>query len=252
MPRAIWKGAISFGLVNIPVKATVATRDHRLKFVQLHEADGERIRYTRTCAEHGEIPYEEIIKGHQVGRGEFVVVTEDEMASLEPEKTNTIEIEDFVDLADIDPVYYEKAYNLEPDGTASRAYRLLVEAMMETNRAGIGRFVMRSKEHLVALRAKDGVIVMEILHYADEVETPEPPEAKAPAKKEKEMAVKLIKSMSTDFDPSAYEDEFSRRLEAFIKAKAEGKTIKVPEARPGTVIEDLEKALEQSLQEVKR
>lgn len=250
--RAIWSGAISFGLVNIPVKATVATRDHRVKFVQLHGDDGERIRYQRTCAEHGEVPYQEIVRGHAVGRGEYVVVTDEELEALEPERTHTIEIEDFVSLQDIDPIYFEKSYHLVPDKAGAKAYRLLVEAMDETGKAAIGRFVLRAKEHLVALRTMDGALAMEILYYADEVEPPQKAEGKAPTKKEKEMAVRLIKSMSKKFDAKRYKDEFQERLQQFIEAKAEGETIKVEEAPRGTVIEDLEKALEKSLQKVKR
>lgn len=251
MPRAIWSGAISFGLVNIPVKANVATRDHRIKFVQLHEADGERIRYQRTCAEHGEVPYEQIVKGHPVGRGEYVVVTDEELGSIEPEKSHTIEIEDFVALEEVDPIYFDRTYHLVPDGAGAKAYRLLVEAMEETGQVAIGRFVLRAKEHLVALRTLDGALVMELLHYADEVELPEKPETKEPTKKEQQMAVRLIKSLTKKFEPQRYEDRFQQRLQEFVEAKAEGQTVKVEEAPRGTVIEDLEKALEKSLQEVK-
>lgn len=251
MPHTVWTGAINFGLVNVPVKATVATREKRVRFVQLHGEDGERIHYKRTCDEHGEVPNEEIVKGHPVGRDEYVVVTDEELDALAPEKTKTIDIEDFVALSEVDPVYFDKTYHLEPEPTGAKAYRLLVEAMNETGRVAIGRFVMRNKEHLVALRTWGDSLVMEMLHFHDEVTPPEPHEAKAPGEREKEMAVRLVENLSKPFDPAAYHDTHRERLEEFLEAKALGATIKVPEARRGEAIEDLEKALEASLAEVK-
>lgn len=256
MAHTVWSGAISFGLVNIPVKAKVATRDRSIRFVQLHEQDGERIRMQRTCPEHGPIPYEEVTKGHPVGKSEFVVVTKDEISALEPEKADTIEIEAFVKLEEVDPVYFDKTYHLVAEAAGGKAYQLLVDALEDTGRVAIGRFVMRNKEHLVALRTWEGHIVMETLYFHDEVVPPdevtEEAKLRAPSKKEEEMAVKLIETLATEFDPLEYEDTFRNRLLELIEAKAQGSTVQVKERPREVVIEDLEAALEKSLQEIKR
>lgn len=248
MGRAVWSGAISFGLVHVPVKATVATRDHSIRFKQLHEADGEPIRYARMCPEHGEVPYEEVVKGHPVGGGQYVVVTPQELAGLAPEKSAAIEVEAFTNLAAIDPIYFEKAYHLAPDGSG-RPYRLLAEAMQHTGKVAIGRFVMRSKEHLVVLRPYQQGLLMELLHFADEVVEPEAFEAKQPTEKERTMATTLVERLSAPFDAEAYEDDFQTRLQAFIEGKAQGRTAQ-PTVETPTTIDDLETALEASLAKV--
>lgn len=256
MAHTVWSGAISFGLVNIPVKAKVATRDRSVRFVQLHAPDGERIRMQRTCAEHGEVPYEEVTKGHPVGKGEYVVVTKEELESVEPEKADTIEIEAFVKLAEVDPVYFHKTYHLVPDQAGGKAYQLLVDALEATDRIALGRFVMRNKEHLVALRTWSSHIVMETLYFHDEVVQPEDVaedvKVRKPSGKEEDMAVRLVESLATEFDPAKYEDTFRQRVEDLIQAKAEGGTFHVEERAREPVIEDLEAALEKSLQEIKR
>ncbi len=258
MPQTVWSGAVSFGLVNVPVKLVSATRDRAVRFSQLHGNDGEKIRMKRTCPEHGEIPYDEVVKGYAVGKHEFVVVTPEELSSLEPEKGRTIDIEEFVDLSEVDPVFYNKPYHLVPDETGSKAYHLLLAAMEETGMAGVGRFVLRNREHLVVLRPLEGALVLETLRFHDEVVSPETalseaPKKKEPAKKELDMAVRLVKELAAAWDPSKYEDEFRDKVLKLVEKKKSGETVKItPPAQEGPVTEDLEKALEKSLSEITR
>jgi DNA end-binding protein Ku len=246
--RAVWSGAIGFGLVHIPVKATVATRDKSVRFVQLHGEDGERIRYQRHCPEHGEIPYDEIVRGYPLGGDQYVVVEDEEFQALLPGQDKTIRVEDFVELEAVDPLFFGKSYYLLADGSG-RAYRLLVEAMQETKRVAIGRFVLRAKQHLVAIRPWREGLVLELLHFADEVEEPPPVEAAAPTKKEQAMAVQLVESMSAPFDPGKYKDEFRERLLEMIEEKSAGRIYR-PREKEAAPILALEEALEKSLAEV--
>src|SRR5579862_727062 len=170
MPRAIWSGSISFGLVNVPVKLVTATSPKDIRFHQLHAKDGGRINQKRVCSVDGEeVEYSEIVKGYEVHRGQYVIVEPEELESLAPEASRSIDIEEFVDLADIDALFYEHSYYLVPDEAAARPYALLVEAMAGTGKVGIGRFVLRTKEYLAALRPRDGALVLSTLLFADEV-----------------------------------------------------------------------------------
>ena len=170
MPSAIWTGTISFGLVTVPVKLTSATKSRDVRFNQLEEGTSSRIRYRRVSDQTGEeVPNERIVKGYEMSPGQYVVVTDEEMKALAPKASRTIEIEDFVDLDQIDPVYFEQPYYLAPDANAVRPYQLLVEAMTELRKVAVGRLVMRSKESLVAIRPVDGVLCLETMRYADEV-----------------------------------------------------------------------------------
>jgi DNA end-binding protein Ku len=258
MPQTIWSGAVSFGLVNVPVKVVSATRDRSVRFSQLHADDGEKVRMKRTCPEHGEIAYKEIVKGYPVGKNEYVVVTKEELEALEPEKSRTIDIEDFVKLEDVDPVYFEKPYHLVPDEAGSKAYHLLFQAMEKTGMVAVGRFVLRNREHLVVLRPVDQVLVMETMRFHDEVVKPETvlaeaPKKKEPSKKEVDMAVRLVKELSSDWEPEKYEDTFRELVVHLVEKKKKGETVKItpPKVEEG-VTEDLEKALEASLSEIAR
>ena len=236
MPRAMWSGAVSFGLVNVPVKMVTATSPKDVRFHQLHNADGGRINQRRVCSVDGEeVEYGDIVKGYDLGGGRYVVIDPEELASVDPEATRTIEIEEFVDLSEIDPVYFEKNYYLTPDTRAEKPYALLAEAMARTSKVALGRFVLRSKQYLVALRARDGVLNLATMLYADEVLDPgelevATTEATQPSEKELDMATRLVESLSGTFDPTKYHDEHREKVLALIEAKADGEVIALPEA----------------------
>jgi DNA end-binding protein Ku len=258
MPRAIWSGAISFGLVNIPVKLYSAVSRKTVRFHQLDKEDNQRIQQKRVNPRTGEeIPYENLVKGYEIGPERYVVITPEELDSLAPEKTRTIDIEDFVLLDQIDPIYYDHPYYLAPDTGATKAYRLLLDAMEESGRVAIARVVIRSKENLVAIRPHDGVLTMETMLFADEVVPPGdldelPEEGKKTTKKELEMAQQLIDSLAEDFDPGKYRDEYRDRVLDMIERKAEGEEIVVeaPQEEPKKV-PDLMAALEASIASAK-
>lgn len=257
MARATWKGAISFGLVSVPVQLFTAVRHHSVHFRQLHEGTNARVERKRVDAETGdEVPYDEIIKGYEVGDARYVVIDPDELAALDPEASRTIDIRDFVDGAEIDPLYYDRGYYLLPDGEAAvKPYRLLTAAMRERNRVAIAKFVMRNKEYLAAIRARDDLLLLSTMNYADEVA--DPADVRGDLldtdvelqERELDMAGRLVDSLTTGFDPTAYHDEYQDRVMELIEAKANGEEIEVaaPESEPGGVI-DLMAALEQSLQ----
>ena len=261
MPRAIWSGAISFGLVNIPVKLYSAVSRKTVRFNQLDGKDGTRIQQKRVNPATGdEVPYERIVKGYELAPDRYVVITPEELDAIEPKKTQMIEIEDFVDLEQIDPIFYDHPYYLAPGKGATKAYALLLEAMEQSGRVGIARVVIRSKEQLVALRARDGVLHMETMLFGDEVippgdldELPAPGEVKGARKREVDMARELIDSLAADFDPSKYRDEYRERVLELIEQKAEGKEIAVQavEEAPAEV-PDLMAALEASIASAKR
>ncbi len=254
MPSAIWTGSISFGLVTVPVRMISATRSLDVRFHQLEEGTGSRIRYRRVSEQSGdEVPNERIVKGYELEPGRYVVVETDELSSLKPKATRQIEIEDFVDLADIDPVYFEQPYYLIPDKDNAKAYRLLVDVMEELGKVAIGRFVLRSKEALVAIRPLDGALVLETMRFADEVlaadrEQPLAEPASEPTEREKEMAKQLVSSLTATFDPEKYHDEYREELLGLIEKKAAGEEIvAAPEAEEPAKVLDLMAALEASL-----
>jgi DNA end-binding protein Ku len=260
MPRAIWSGAISFGLVNIPVKLYSAVSRKTVRFHQLDQEDKQRIQQKRVNPRTGEeVPYEKLVKGYEIGPDRYVVITPEELEGLEPEKTRTIDIEDFVELDQIDPIYYDHPYYLVPDTGATKAYKLLHDAMQESGRVAIARVVLRSKEHLVAIRPRDAVLTMETMLFADEVippddldELPEDGKLKT-SKRELEMAQQLIDSLSGDFEPDKYRDEYRDRVLDLIERKAEGEeiVIEAPPEEPKKV-PDLMAALEASIAASKR
>jgi len=260
MPRAIWSGAISFGLVNIPVKLYSAVSRKTVRFNQLDGKDNTRIQQKRVNPKTGdEVPYERIVKGYEISPDRYVVIEPEELESVEPRKTHMIEIEDFVEIDQIDPIFYDHPYYLAPGKGATKAYALLLEAMEDSGRVGIARVVIRSKEQLVALRAQDGVLHMETMLFGDEVIDPGsleeiPDAADLEARPgEVKMARELIDSLSSQFDPSKYRDSYRDKVLELIERKAEGEEIAVDvqeEERPE--VPDLMAALEASIASAKR
>jgi len=254
VPSAIWTGTISFGLVTVPVRAVSATRSLDVRFNQLEGATGARIRYRRVSEQTGdEVPNDKIVKGYEIAPGQYVTVTDEEMKSLAPKASRTIDIEDFVDLDDIDPVYFEQPYYLAPDPNAIKPYRLLVDAMTELRKVAIGRFVMRSKERLVAIRPLEGLLCLETMRYADEIVpvgevVPPLEEGEEPSTRELEMARQLVTSLASDFEPARYHDAYREELLGLIERKAAGEEIVArPAAEESGKVLDLMAALEASL-----
>jgi DNA end-binding protein Ku len=256
MPRAIWSGAISFGLVNIPVKLYSAVSRKTVRFHQIDAESGQRIRQQRVNPENGEeVPYEQIVKGYEISPDKYVTITPEELEALEPQKTRTIDIEQFVDLEQIDPIYYDHPYYLAPDKGAGKAYKLLLDAMREADKVAIARVVIRSKENLVALRSLDGAITLETMLFPDEVvETDSIEELSAvdgdvkTTKRELDMAKQLIESLSGDFEADAYHDQYRERVLDLIERKAAGETITIEAPEPERKeVPDLMSALEASI-----
>jgi DNA end-binding protein Ku len=257
MPRSIWTGAISFGLVNVPVKLYSAVSSKTVRFHQLHADDGGRVRQKRVCSLDGEeLSYEEIVKGYEIGPDRYVVVTPEELEALDPKATRTIDIEDFVDLDEIDPIYFDHPYYLAPNTGAAKSYKLLLEAMREANKVGIARVVLRQKQYLCALRASDdGVLTLSTMNYGDEVVSPDTldeldaaAEAEAEAsERELAMAQQLIDSLASDWDPAKYRDTYRDRVLELIERKAAGEEIAVQPAEEPAPVPDLMAALEASL-----
>ena len=252
MPQAIWTGSISFGLVTVPVRLVSATKSRDVRFNQLEAATGARIRYRRVSDQTGEeVPNDQIVKGYELENGHYVVIENDELAALKPTASRAIEIEDFVDLSEIDPVFFEQPYYLVPDKDAAKAYRLLSRVMEEEGKVAVGRFVLRSKEALVAIRPIDGMLCLETMRYADEVLAPDRELVDAqpePSERELEMARQLVESLAGTFDPEKYHDEYREEVLALIDRKAAGEDIVAPAApeEPAKVL-DLMAALEASL-----
>jgi len=258
-PKAIWSGSVSFGLVNVPVKLVTATSPKDIRFNQLHDADGGRIQQKRVCSVDGEeVDFNHIVKGYDLGGGRYVIVDPEELRALDPEASRTIDIEEFVDLADIDPIYFERTYYLVPDTRAEKAYALLVEAMARTGKVALGRFVLRTKQYLAVLRAKEGALALSTMLYADEVvgvDNLEVPSADAvqPSERELAMAEQLVQSLATEFDPAKYQDDYRERVLDLINRKAEGEEIAVPPETPAAApVVDLMAALEASLAEARK
>ncbi len=254
MPRAIWSGSVSFGLVNVPIKLVTATSPKDVRFHQLHDADGARINQKRVCSQDGEeVDYAHIVKGYDLGGGRYVVIDPEELRTIDPEASRTIDIEEFVDLVDIDPIYFENSYYLVPDNRAEKAYALLVDAMTETGKVALGRFVLRTKQYLVTLRPKNGVLVLSTMLFSDEVidsgdlDVPTADETR-PSSRELAMAQQLVESLSSEFDPTKYHDTYREQVLELIEKKAEGHEIaQVPEPAAAAPVVDLMAALEASL-----
>jgi DNA end-binding protein Ku len=255
----MWSGAISFGLVNVPVKLYSAVSRKTVRFHQLNQETGVRIQQKRVDPTSGdEVPYDQIVKGFELTKDRYVVITPEELEALDPERSRTIDIEDFVDLADIDPVYYDHPYYLVPDKGAAKAYGLLFGAMEKAGKVAIARVVLRSKEQLVAIRPSGDLLMMETMIFHDEVvphdeidELPDAKDLKASAR-ELKMAQQLIDSLSSEFEPERYRDEYRDKVLDLIERKASGEEIAVqPEAPEPAKVPDLMAALEASLAAVK-
>src|SRR6188472_4023322 len=226
MARAIWTGSISFGLLNVPVKLYSAVSRKSVSFRELRESDSSRIRHKRVAEADGdEVPYEEIVKGYEIAPEQYVVLTRDELEELDPKKTRAIEIQDFVDLDEIDPIYFDHPYYLGPDKGAEKPYALLVKAMSDARKVAVARFVLRNKENLAAIRPMGDVLTMATMRFADEVTDPDDlrndlfeEKPGKPEKRELEMAKALIESLSTDFEADKYRDEYREELLAMLES----------------------------------
>jgi DNA end-binding protein Ku len=260
MARAIWTGSISFGLLNVPVRLYSAVSRKSVSFRELRAGDSSRIRHRRVAEADGEeVPYEEIVKGYEIAPEQYVVLTREELEALDPQKTKAIEIQDFVDLDEIDPIYFDHPYYLGPDKGAEKAYALLVKAMADSKKVAVARFVLRNRENLAAIRPMGKVLTMATMRFADEVVSPDelddvmPEAGRKLEKREVEMAGQLIESLSGEFDPEKYRDEYREELLALIERKARGEEIveAVSEEPKPTKAPDLMAALEESLAAVK-
>ena len=254
--RAIWSGSVSFGLVNIPVRLYSAVDDRAVKFHFLHGKDKSPVRYAKICREEErEIPYSEIVRGYEYEKGEFVVVTEEDFIRANPKKTKTIDIIDFCEEKQIDAMYYEKPDYLEPDKGADKAYSLLRQALDESGKVGISKFVLRSKENLAMIKPHGKILIAYQMRFDEEVRNPSslhvPKTATQP--RELEMALNLIEQLTKDFDPKNYRDTYTDELEAMIQAKLKGKVVRMGKAEPqGAKVHDLMALLKKSLKDPKK
>lgn len=269
MPRAIWTGSISFGLVNVPVKLFTATEDRSVGFHQFDPDSGERIRYQRVTQESGkEVEYKSIVKGYELEDGSHVLITPEELEAVEPGRSRTIDIEDFIDLDDVDPVYFDKTYHLAPaDQAAAKPYALLREAMKDSNRVAIARFVMRAKQSLAAIRVASSddddagdVLVLETMHFGDEVRSPAHiremrvlDDGIEITERERAAATSLVESLTSDWDPEQYTDTYRERVLDLVARKADGERIvtEKPE-EPKASVTDLMAVLEASVNEARQ
>ncbi len=258
-PRAIWSGALSFGLVNVPVKMFTATRSKDVRFNQLHAKDGARIRQKRVSSVDGEeVGLDDIVKGYEISPDTYVTITPEELEAIAPKASRLIEIEEFVDLDEIDPLYFESSYYLVPDKTGAKPYALLLSAMTSENKVAIGRVVLRSKEYLAAVRPLGETLTMSTMRFADEIVPRDQLEGLPGAdveagEKEVKMARQLIESLSAAFEPEKFKDTYREAVLAMIERKAAGEEIVVePDAPTETKTVDLMAALEASLAAAKK
>jgi DNA end-binding protein Ku len=253
VPRAIWSGVISFGLVSVPVRMYTATESKELKFHFLDRRDMAPIGYDKVNKETGEsVAADDIVRGFEVDKGRFVELTEEDIDRLDVELTHSIDICDFVSIEEIDPLYFRKAYYLLPQEGAEKPYRLLVKALEETGRVAIAKVVIRNKQHLAAIRAFDDTLVLETMYYADEVRKPEEapkPQVRAP---EVEMAKTLIENLAATWDPEKYHDRYRTELLDLLEKKAEGEPLPEPKAEEGGEVVDLMEALRRSVAATKK
>jgi DNA end-binding protein Ku len=253
MPRALWKGSISFGLVSIPIELHTAVRDHRPHFRMLHATDKSPVRFERVCIRDGHpVAWEDLVRGYEYQKGRFVVVTKDDFQAAALEKTRTVNIIDFVKSDEIDDRYFETPYYLVPAKGGERAYALLRDAIRESGRIGIAKFILRETQHLAAVEAIEQALVLTVMRFADElvdVEALNLPRDTSVRKPEREMAKALVNSLAADWDPSKYTDEYRNNLLRVIQAKIKGKTAKLePSAEPRDAeVVDLMERLRRSL-----
>ncbi len=256
MPRAMWKGAISFGLVTIPVSVYPATEEKTLRFNQLHDDDGGRIRMKRVCSIDGEeVGYEHIVKGYEYEKDRYVILTDEDFEAVPVESTRTIDIAQFVDRSEIDPIYYKKTYYLVPEETGVKAYFLLRQALEEDRKVGVAKVAIREKEHLAAIRLKDGLFVLETMYWPDEIREAEFPELEKDSKvrdQEVQMAQSLIDNLTEGWDPDRYRDEYREALLDIVEKKVEGEEIEIVEEPEPTKVSDLMEALKRSVEDTRK
>ena len=259
MPRSIWTGAISFGLVTVPVKLYSAVNRKTVRFNQLNAKTGSRINQKRVDASTGEeVAYEDLVKGYEISSDRYVVIEPAELEAVEPKKTKTIDIEDFVDLSEIDPIFYDHPYYLAPAAGGAKPYRLLLEAMRETNKVAIAKVVIRSKESLVAIRPAGDVLEMATMLFADEIVDPQRIDDVPTAdeietsQRELDIAKQLVESLAGEFEPARYSDTYREAVLAMIEKKAAGEEIAIqPETEEAAPVPDLMSALKASLDAVR-
>ena len=251
MPRALWTGTISFGLVNVPVRMYSAVQEHDLHFNFVHEKDGSRIGYEKICKKEGiPVPDDEIVKAYEYGKGEWVYLSDEDFEAAQVQGHRTFDISDFVSSDDIDPIFFESTYYLGPQEGAERVYALLARALDESGLAGVGTFVMRDREHLGALRVRDGVITLERMYFADEIREPDgvKPKGVRVEKRELEMAMELIDRFSGEWKPGKYKDSYRDTLTNIIEQKRKGEKVHVETTPEPEETVDLMEALRQSLE----
>jgi DNA end-binding protein Ku len=254
MARSLWTGTISFGLVSVPVRMVGATESKELRFHFLDKRDLAPIGYDKVRRDNGEhVDNEDVIRGFEVQKGQFVPLEDEDLDRLDIELTKTIDICDFVDLEEIDPIYYRKAYYLLPQEGGEKPYRLLTRALDETAKVGIAKIVIRNKQHLAALRPYENVLVLETMYYADEVRKPEQANGKVDLRKpEVEMAKSLVENLSEPFKPEKYDDTYRKELLDLLRAKAKGKPLPEPEEEEEGEVADLMAALRESVERTQK
>jgi DNA end-binding protein Ku len=257
MPRSIWNGTITFGLIAVPIKVNSAIEDKSIHFHQVHASDGAQIKQKRICSEeHKEVPYKEVAKGYELRGGKYVLLSQDEIDAAAGRQSRLIELEEFVCADEIDPAFYARTYYVAAGEDGGDAYRLLHDALARTGRAGIGRWVFHNREYLVAIRPLDGVLALHTMRFADELidardlEIPSP--SRAPTKREIQMAGQLVDSLQGRFEPEAFEDRYRERVLELIETKASGREPELPELEEQQNETDLAAALEASLGASKR
>jgi DNA end-binding protein Ku len=253
--RSIWKGAITFGLITIPVGLYTAIEEKDFRFNQLHAKDNGRIKYKRVCSVCGEeVPYDEIVKGYEFEKGNYVVFTEEEMEAIPADSIKAIDVVSFVPLEEIDPVYFQKPYYVAPEPSGVKAYKLLEKAMNESGRIGIAKVTLREKERLATLRVRDGIFILETMNWPDEIREPDFAELDKNVDirpQELAMAKSLIENLSDTFQPDQFHDTYRERLEAAVEAKIEGQQVAVEPTKEPTQILDLMEALKASVEATK-
>lgn len=255
--RPLWKGAITFGLISIPVRLYSAVQEKSLKFHLLHDADGGRIKNERVCSKCGQkVTWDDLVKGYEYSKDHYVTFTDEELEALDVDSIRAIDVVAFVPLEDIDPIYFNKTYYVAPEGAGLKAYRLLADALEAERQVGVAKVALRDKEHLATVRLKDDVFVLETMHWPDEIREPEFEELSKKVKvqdSEVKMARQLIQQLSSEFNPEEFADEYRGKLEELVQAKVEGQEVTVapaPEEEPTKVV-DLMEALKASVEEAK-
>ncbi len=256
--RPLWKGAITFGLISIPVRLFSAVQEKSLKFHLMHEEDGGRIKYERVCSKCGKkVTWDDLVKGYEYSKDHYVTFTDDELEGLDVDSIRAIDVVAFVPLEDIDPIYFNKTYYVAPEAAGLKAYRLLADALEAEGQVGVAKVALRDKEHLATVRLKDDVFVLETMHWPDEIRAPEFEELSKKVKiqdSEVKMARQLIQQLASEFNPEEFADEYRSKLEELVQAKVEGAEVTVaaePEAEPTKVV-DLMEALKASVEEAKK